>query len=164
MVLPGPSARPLLSLWIFSVSLSISTSGQGESPQEKLLANLKAAGVEQRATIETADMRTLPFEPAPSMPSSARMRSITSIVRGLVNRSPKPPASSSLAGIFYLMVVAEEPWAEFTFGPLLKHGGTRGADWWNTRVKEAGFQVLEEGTRPVTLYLLARRSGTEASR
>lgn len=61
-------------------------------------------------------------------------------------------------GEFLLMLIANEPWAKFTFGPLLAHGGTRGADWWKARVQEAGFQVVEDGTRPLTLYLLARRS------
>src|SRR5690349_74757 len=38
--------------------------GRGQTPQQRLLANLKAAGVDSRATIETADMRKLHFEPA----------------------------------------------------------------------------------------------------
>ena len=38
--------------------------GHNGSPQQRLLANLKAAGVDQRATIITADMRNLPFESA----------------------------------------------------------------------------------------------------
>ena len=60
-------------------------------------------------------------------------------------------------GDFLLIVMAKEPWVQFAFGPLLMHGGTRGAPWWSTRLQEAGFQVLEKGTRPATLYLLARR-------
>ena len=36
----------------------------GQTGQERLLSNLKAAGVEQRATIQTGDMRKLPFEAA----------------------------------------------------------------------------------------------------
>ncbi|MBL0160607.1 MAG: class I SAM-dependent methyltransferase [Bryobacterales bacterium] len=38
--------------------------GRGESPRERLLRNLKAAGVDRRASVETADMRKLPFETA----------------------------------------------------------------------------------------------------
>ena len=30
-------------------------------------------------------------------------------------------------------------------------------EWWNARLKEAGFDVIETGTPPATLYLLARR-------
>jgi tRNA1(Val) A37 N6-methylase TrmN6 len=36
--------------------------GAGVSPQSRLTANLKAAGLEQRAAIQTGDMRRLPFE------------------------------------------------------------------------------------------------------
>ena len=38
--------------------------GPGGSGPERLLANLRAAGVEQRATVQASDMRKLPFEPA----------------------------------------------------------------------------------------------------
>jgi hypothetical protein len=55
------------------------------------------------------------------------------------------------------MVVAQEPWGEFAFGPLLKHGGARRSDWWTGHVRAAGFQVIEEGVRPLTFYVLARR-------
>jgi hypothetical protein len=61
-------------------------------------------------------------------------------------------------GDFLLMVIGKEPWAQFAFGPLLMHGGPRGPAWWSERLQEAGFQVLEQGTRPITVYLLARRA------
>jgi hypothetical protein len=56
-----------------------------------------------------------------------------------------------------MMVITRDSWLKFTFGPLLLHSGTRGDQWWTSRLKEAGFQVLEQGTRPATLYFLARR-------
>ena len=61
-------------------------------------------------------------------------------------------------GEFLLMVVTKEPWLEFTFGPLLVHSASRGPAWWTQHVQEANFQVMEQGTRPITFYLLARRS------
>jgi len=131
--------------------------GHGDNPQQRLLENLKAAGVEQRATIATGDMRALPFEPA----------SFDAIVSAYaidhVNREGTKKALAEAArvlkprGDFLLMVIAKEPWAQFAYGPLLMHGGPRGPDWWTTQVQEAGFEVLEQGTRPATLYVLARR-------
>ena len=38
--------------------------GPGRSGQERLLSNLRAAGLEHRAAIQAGDMRRLPFEPA----------------------------------------------------------------------------------------------------
>jgi SAM-dependent methyltransferase len=141
--------------------------GPGDSPQKRLLANLKAAGVDQRATITTADMRKLPFEPA------AFDAVVSAYAMDHVNRQGTDQALTEAArvlkpgGDFLLMVIANERWAKFAFGPLLSHGGTRGAEWWTTHVERAGFQLIEHGTRPLTLYVLARRlqpASTSATR
>jgi len=131
--------------------------GNSGSPQQRLLANLKAAGVSERATIVTADMLKLPFE-------SAQFDAVVSAyAMDHVNRAGSDRALAEAArvlkpgGEFLLMVVGEEPWSEFAFGPLLKHSGARGHDWWPEHVQTAGFQVIEQGTRPLTLYVLARR-------
>ena len=60
-------------------------------------------------------------------------------------------------GEFLLMLIGKDPWLRFTFGPLLLHSGTRDGSWWSDRLNEAGFQVNEQGYRPATLYLLARK-------
>jgi SAM-dependent methyltransferase len=131
--------------------------GRIGSPQQRLLANLKAAGVDQRVTVVKADMRKLPF-------NSAEFDAVVSAyAMDHVNRAGSDRAIAEAArvlksgGEFLLMVVGEEPWSRFAFGPLLKHGGARGADWWVGHVRNAGFQVIENGSRPLTFYLLARR-------
>lgn len=156
MVLESRPGATLVALDLFGGSFE-QHFGHSESPQQRLLANLKAAGVEQRATIVTADMRTLPFERA----------SFDAIVSAYaidhLNREGTKQALAEAArvvkpgGDFLLMVIGKEPWAQFAYGPLLMHGGPRGPDWWTAQVKEAGFEVLEQGTRPATLYVLARR-------
>jgi ubiquinone/menaquinone biosynthesis C-methylase UbiE len=60
-------------------------------------------------------------------------------------------------GQFLMMVITKDFWLKFTFGPLLLHRGTASAAWWTGRLQEAGFQVIEQGTRPATLYILARK-------
>lgn len=131
--------------------------GHGQTPQQRLLANLKAAGVEQRTSIETADMRQLPFGSATfdALVSAYAMDHLNrqGITQSLseANRVVKP------GGDFLLILVANDRWAKLAFGPLLAHGGTRAAAWWTDRLQEAGFQVLDHGTQPLTLYLLARR-------
>jgi len=157
MVLEARPQATLVALDLFGESFD-EHFGPGQSPQERLLRNLQIAGVAQRATLSTADMRKLPFEPATfdaivsayAMDHLNREGSIQSLAEAA--RVLKP------GGDFLLMLVAKEPWIEFTFGPLIMHAGTRGAAWWGPRVQEAGFQVVEEGTRPATLYILARRS------
>src|SRR5438876_1746588 len=60
MVLESRPQATLVALDLFGESFERHF-GHSESPQQRLLANLKAAGVEQRATIQTGDMRELPF-------------------------------------------------------------------------------------------------------
>ena len=156
MVLGSRPQTTLVALDLFADSFE-QHFGRGESPQQRLLRNLKAAGVEQRATIKTGDMRKLPFEPA-EFDAVVSAYAIDHLNRQGINQSLAEAARVvKPGGDFLLIVIAKEPWVQFTFGPLLMHRGTRGPAWWTARVQEAGFGVLEEGTRPLTLYLLARR-------
>jgi ubiquinone/menaquinone biosynthesis C-methylase UbiE len=131
--------------------------GKGETPQERLLANLRAAGMEQRATIAMADMRKLPFE------AGSFDGVVSAYAMDHVNRQGSDEALAEAArvlrpgGELLLMLIANEKWAKFAFGPLLSHGGTRGTAWWVEHVQKAGFEVVEQGTRPLTLYVLGRR-------
>jgi SAM-dependent methyltransferase len=157
MVLQSRPQATLVALDLFGDSFKRHF-GHGESPQQRLLTNLKAAGVEQRATIQTADMRKVPFEPA------AFDAIVSAYAIDHLNREGIHQALAEAArvlkpdGDFLLILIANDPWAKFAFGPLLSHGGTRGSDWWAARLQEAGFRVFETGTRPLTLYFLARRS------
>lgn len=156
MVLKARPQASLVALDLFADSFE-SHFGHSESPQQRLLANLKAAGVDGRATIETADMRKLPFQPA-SFDALVSTYAIDHLNREGIGQSLTEAARVlKPGGDFLLMVIANESWAKFAFGPLLSHGGTRGPQWWSSRLRDAGFQVLEEGTQPMTLYLLARR-------
>lgn len=156
MVLEARPGATLVALDLFADSFDRHF-GHTESPQQRLLANLKAAGVDQRTTIETADMRKLPFE-------TAAFDAIVSAYA--IDHLNRPGIDQALAeaarvvkpgGDFLLMLIAQEPWVRFTFGPLLTHRGPRGPEWWTARLTEAKFKVLEDGTRPGTLYLLAQR-------
>jgi len=128
--------------------------GPGDRPQDRLSANLKAAGVDARATIETADMLDLPFADrafdaivsAYAMDHLGRNGARTALAEA--HRVLKP------GGDFLLILVANDGWAKLAFGPLLSHGGTYGADWWRDAAAKAGFDVREEGARPVTTYFL----------
>ena len=131
--------------------------GKEGSPQARLEKNLKAAGVVDRATIATADMRKLPFEAA-SFDAVVSCYAMDHLSGG-GSRQALQEAFRVLepGGDFLLMVIANDGFVKFAFGPLLSHGGTRGAGWWTARAREAGFGVEEVGTPPATLYLLARK-------
>jgi ubiquinone/menaquinone biosynthesis C-methylase UbiE len=153
------AARPqatLVALDLFGQSFEHHF-GPGQSPQERLMGNLKAAGVDKRATIQTADMRKLPFDNA-SFDAIISAYAIDHLNRDGINQA-LTEANRVLkpGGDFLLMLVSNDRWVRFAFGPLLSHGGTRGAAWWTERVKAAGFQVVEQGQPPATLYFLAKR-------
>ncbi len=131
--------------------------GRGARPQDRLLANLRAAGVDSRATIETADMLKLPFNDdafdaivsAYAMDHLGRIGARTALAEA--HRVLKP------GGDFLLILVANDAWAKLAFGPLLSHGGVYGTDWWRDAAANAGFDIREEGARPVTTYFLLTR-------
>jgi SAM-dependent methyltransferase len=156
MVLEARPRVTLVALDLFGNSFE-QHFGHSESPQQRLLVNLKAAGVEQRATIETADIRKLPFETG-TFDAIVSAYAIDHLNRQGIDQALAEAARVvKPGGDFLLMLIAKEPWVQFTFGPLLTHRGPRGQAWWTTRLQEAKFKVLEEGTRPGTLYLLAQR-------
>ena len=156
MVLESRPEATLVALDLFGNSFKAHF-GSGVSPQQRLLANLKAAGVEKRAAIETADMRKLPFEAA-SFDAIVSSYAVDHLNRdGIKQALTEAARVIKPGGEFLLMVVQNDRWVKFAFGPLLSHGGTRGAAWWTAQVKEAGFEVVEQGEPPATLYLLARR-------
>ena len=128
MVLTGRPQATLVASDLFGTS-STQHFGSGERPQDRLLANLKAAGVDGRATIEIADMLKLPFED----------RAFDAIVSSYaMDHLGRNGARTALAeahrvltpgGDFLLILVANDGWAKLAFGPLLSHGGTYDADW-----------------------------------
>ena len=60
-------------------------------------------------------------------------------------------------GEFLLMVIAKDGWLSFTFGPLLMHTRMRGSSTWPDMMRGAGFEMVEQGTRPATLFYVARK-------
>jgi SAM-dependent methyltransferase len=131
---------------------------RGHGP-EKLKANLRAAGVAERAEVVTADMRTLPF-PDASFDAIVSTYAIDHLAGGDI-----PGALAEAArvvrpgGEFLLEVMYPDAWMRFTYGPLLMHGASasRIRERWPKLVEDAGFRVVEQGTSPATFYLRATR-------
>jgi len=156
MVLEARPQTTVVALDLFAESYQAHF-GSAQSGQERLLSNLKAAGVEHRATIQAGDMRKLPFEPA-TFDAIVSTYAIDHLNRDGVTASLSE-ASRVLkpGGEFLLMVITKDAWLKFTFGPLLLHSGTRSPARWTSLLQDAGFQTVEQGTRPGTLYFLTRK-------
>jgi len=156
MVLTARPEATLVASDLFADSFDHHFGHHGR-PQDRLMQNLKAAGVDQRTTIETADMLKLPFEAA------SFDGVISAYAIDHVNREGSRKALSEAhrvmkpGGDFLLALIENDRYTKFAFGPLLSHGQTRGARWWREQAMQVGFQVVEEGTAPATLYFLLRR-------
>jgi SAM-dependent methyltransferase len=130
----------------------------GHGP-DKTRANFRAAGIESRATVQSGDMRALPF-PDRSFDAAISVAAIDHLSRE-DSRKALSEAARVLkpGGQFLLEVMNPDWWMRFAWGPLLLHGADRDRlrARWTGQLDQAGFQVKEIGTQPITLYLLSVR-------
>jgi ubiquinone/menaquinone biosynthesis C-methylase UbiE len=156
MVLEARPQTRVVALDLFGDSYEMHF-GPGPSGQERLLSNLRAAGVEGRAEIQAGDMRELPFEAA-TFDAVVSAYAIDHLNReGITSALSEASRVLKPGGEFLLMVVGKEFWLNFTFGPLLLHSGIRSPEGWARLLQDAGFEIVEQGTRPATYYVLARK-------
>ena len=70
-------------------------------------------------------------------------------------------------GEFLLMVINPDGWTRLAY-PFFLHHGSSGwptdHDFWRSSVATAGFDIVELGTQPAMLYVLARKSRAAAAR
>src|SRR5262245_41605949 len=142
MVLEARPQTTVVALDLFAESYERHF-GSGRSGQERLLSNLQAAGLERRASIQTGDMSKLPFEAA-TFDGVVSAYAIDHLNRDGITASLSEAARVlKQGGEFLLMVIAKDPWLNFTFGPLLLHSGTRSPASWTRLLHDAGFQTVE---------------------
>lgn len=130
--------------------------GEEQSGEQRLMANARATGVADRAEVRKGDMRELPFE-ADSFDAIVSAYAIDHLNRdGIVKSLGEAARVVKPNGEFLLMVIGKEFWGGFTFGPLMLHP-MRSQETWAGLLRDAGFEVLQQGTRPATFYFLARK-------
>jgi SAM-dependent methyltransferase len=125
----------------------------------KTLANFRAAGVADRATVQAGDMRALPF-PDASFDAAISAYAIDHLGRDDATRALAETARVLKPnGQFLLQVMYPDALMRFAWGPLVLHGARpdRVKARWTGLVEKAGFRIVEQGTAPVTFYVLARR-------
>lgn len=163
MVLEARPRTTLVALDSFGVSYSehFETKGDvADAGRQRLLSNFAAAGVADRAAIQAADMRKLPFPPA-SFDGIVSSYAIDHLGRkgaetalGEASRVLKP------GGEFLMMVLAKDYSMLFAWGPVVIHARLPDQAEWRQMLRAAGFQIVEEGTRPATFYFLVRKPAT----
>jgi len=130
---------------------------------ERLMANARAAGVADRMDWKVGDMRKMPFAEAEydAVVSSYAMDHVGH--DGAVAAVRETARVIKPQGEFLLMLVNVDGWIRFV--SVLPHHGLAhhpkaNAARWRALLQQEGFDVLEEGTRPGTLYFVSRKSGS----
>lgn len=156
VLLSRPQAR-VTALDIFSGDY-----GMSDNTPDRLRANARAAGAEARLEVQSGDMRSMPF------PDATFDGAVSAFAIDHLNRDGRQKTFAEMrrvirpGGDFLLIVINNDGWIRFTLPFFVHHGyfGPRtNAERWRSELSGAGFELLEDGTQPGTLYLLARNAG-----
>jgi SAM-dependent methyltransferase len=156
-------ARPKATV----VALDWFHEGYGISGNEpdRLRANARAAGADNRLEIKNGDLRELPFE------AGSFDAAVSSFAIDHLGKKGSQQAIAEMArvlkpgGQFLLMVLNTDAYVKFAY-PLIHlhmyygHGGS--PDRWRQPLRASGFEIVEEGTQPATMYFLAEKRVTRA--
>ncbi len=151
-------ARPQAT--VTAVDLYRGYYGIDDNTPERLRSNAARAGVDDRARVVTGDMRRLPFGPG-EFDAVMSVAAIDHLDREGIEQALLESARV-LKPRGQLLIVSLEPdgWVRLIM-PWSMHGGYWGAaqnrQRWRERLARTGFEILEEGTRPATLWWLARK-------
>jgi SAM-dependent methyltransferase len=133
--------------------------GIDENTPDRIRANARAAGAESRLTVQVGDMRDIPL-PDDSFDGAVSAFAIDHLSRGGINRAlVETHRVLRPGGEFLLMVLDVDAWVKVAYPVPHGHGyfsAAPPAQFWRGVLEQAGFEVREVGTRPATLYLLAR--------
>lgn len=159
VLLARPQAR-VVALDLFAEGYGI-----GGNQPDRLRANARAAGAESRLEITKGDLRELPFEPA------TFDAAVSSFAIDHLRKKDAQQSISEMArvlkprGQFLLMVLNTDAYVKFAY-PLIHlhmyYGHGSNAERWRQPLLAAGFSIVEEGTRPATMYFLAEKPATAA--
>ncbi|HSG01141.1 MAG TPA: class I SAM-dependent methyltransferase [Vicinamibacterales bacterium] len=134
--------------------------GIDDNTPERLMANARAAGVDGRVETRTADMRQLPFE------DGTFDAALSAFAIDHLPESDIPVALGEAArvlkagGQFLFMGLNVDVWVRIPFPLPPGHGywtRSENAARWRGLLTDAGFDVVEDGTQPGTLYVLAQK-------
>jgi SAM-dependent methyltransferase len=131
--------------------------GIDDNTPERLLANARIAGVAHRVEARTGDLREMPFADGTfdgviSVAAIDHLRG-DGVTRALaeVARVLKP------RGEFLLTIVDVDLWARLASPHAIAHHAPADRARWRSRLEQSGFEVIEQGAQPSTVYYLAHK-------
>ena len=148
-------ARPRVT--VTGVDIYSGYYGIDDNTPERFMVNARIAGVADRAQAIVGDARELPV-------STAEYDGvISSYAIDHISRDGIPKALSEArrvlkpGGEFLLMIVNVDWWVLLTSPPMAHHPRANPVRW-RTMLETAGFEIVEQGTKPMTIYFLGRKS------
>jgi SAM-dependent methyltransferase len=154
VLLARPAAR-VTALDIYSGYFGID-----DNSPARIRANARAAGVERRLDVVVGDMRAMPLADG-SFDGAVSAFAIDHLDRaGIVKALAEVHRVLRPGGEFLLMILNVDGWVRLAYPIPHGHGyfsHSAGADGWRSALESAGFEIVEQGTQPATLYVLGRR-------
>lgn len=124
---------------------------------ELLMSNAKAAGMESRVQVVSADMRRMPFE-AGEFDGVVSAYAIDHLNRqGIVEALGEVARVLKPGGEFLMVVFRKDAWLTMVYGPMLMHQRSVSESFWGDMLAKAGLSVTEQGTLPGSVYYLCKR-------
>jgi len=149
---------------VLAVDLYDGYFGIEDNTPQRLLDNAAKAGAEGRVEARVGNLTGLQLEDA-SVDAA-----VSAFVIDHLNREDVELSLAEIErvlrpnGDFLLMVINPDKWIRMAYPFFVHHGyfgGRTNQERWRSRLEQAGFTVVEMGTVPGTLYLLARKGMQE---
>ena len=124
---------------------------------ERFMTNARIAGAAHRAEAVRGDARALPYA------DGTFEAVVSSYVIDHLRNEGKTKALAEVARVLkprgeLLLLIVNADWISRLFSPhALGHHPRQDPARWRALLEEAGFAIEEEGTKPATLYWLARK-------
>ncbi|MBF8269809.1 MAG: rebM 4 [Gammaproteobacteria bacterium] len=155
MVLQGRPQSRVIALDLYAGYFGI----QDNTP-DRLYANARLAGVADRLEAKVGDMREIPLADE-TLDAAVSAYAIDHLeIEGIKKSFAEIRRVLRPDGEFLLMVINNDVWIRIAYPFFLHHGyfGPRtNIERWRNLLTDAGFEVLEQGTQPATLYFLVRK-------
>jgi arsenite methyltransferase len=131
--------------------------GIDDNTPERFMRNAAIAGVADRASAQTGDMRDMPFADG-TFDAAVSSYAIDHLGREGSARAIAEVARVLKPGGEFLLLIVNADWQTWLVSPhAIAHHPLQDPAEWRRRLEEAGFAVNEEGTSPATRYFLATK-------
>ena len=156
VLLTRPTSR-ILALDLYEGYFGIS-----DNKPNRLFANAEKAGVSGRIEARVGDVRAMPLE------DNSFEAAVSAYVIDHLSREGVEQSLSEIRrvlrpnGEFLLMVINPDIWIQIAYPFFVRHGdffSETDHQRWQSALIQAGFEIIEQGTSPGTLYLLASKPG-----